>query len=456
MFYRTLIATIATLLAGSVCRGQGYTVSTIAGGGTNRGTDGLGDGGPAANASLSGNGYGLAVDASGNLYISDTGDNLIRKITSDGTISVVAGDVKGNGGGYYGDGGPAIGAGLNSPGGIAVDSSGDLYIADFGNARVRKVSTSGTISTVAGGGTNVTLSAQATQVLLRLGNAIAVDSAGDIFLQYVTGSGASDQVLKVTPDGMIHQFAGDPSAAFGSLGDGGLATKAFILLSGLALDSSGNLCIADRGDNLIRKVDTSGTITSIAGNHTANYSGDGGQATKAGINMPSAIAVDGSGNVYIDDFDDYRIRKITPDGIINTIAGTGAPGSSGDGGPATGAQINFSLTLTRGNDGSVYFTDSRASDGAGVVRLLTYNAPKPAITSGGVVPVFSSATTVQSGEWVSIYGSNLASTTAIWKGDFPTSLGGTSVTIDGSRRTSGTSVRDRSTFKCPTTPPSAA
>jgi uncharacterized protein (TIGR03437 family) len=275
------------------------------------------------------------------------------------------------------------------------------------------------------------LGGQATQTFILEGNGLAVDSAGNIYLSQVVGSGASGQVLKVAQGGVITAFAGDTSAVFSptKLGDGGAATSAFIAQTGLAVDSSGNLYIADAGDNRIRKV-SNGIITTVAGSNSSNYSGDGGLAISAGLNTPSSVAVDAGGNIYIADSGDYRIRKVTPDGNITTIAGNGTPDNSGDGGPATSASLNRLNAIAVGPGGEIYFTDVRVSDGAGLVRVLTPAGSAPAITAGGIVALDSTSNTVQPGEWASIFGSNLANTTASWKGDFPISLGGTSVTID--------------------------
>jgi uncharacterized protein (TIGR03437 family) len=415
----------AALLAASVGQAQNYTVATIAGGSARTGT-------PASMASLAGNDSGLAVDAAGNLYISDSGANVIRKVTPSGAISVVAGDVTKDSGGFYGDGGPAIGAGLNGPGAIALDSGGNLYISDLGNNRVRKVSTNGTISTVAGGGTSSTLGGQATRTYLPLVGGLAVDSSNNVYVGTSTGSGASGQVVKIAPSGTVTAFAGNPSVIYSptNIGDGGPATGAFIALTGLAADTAGNVYIADAGDNRVRKVSSNGIITTIAGTNASNYSGDGGPASSAGLSTPRSVAVDSSGNIYIDDSGDYRIRKVTPDGTITTIAGTGSPGNTGDGGPAASATINSSSTIATGNGGFVYFTDVRASDGAGIIRVLEPIVAAPSISSGGVAPLNSPLNSIQPGEWVSIYGTNLANGTATWNGDFPTSLGGTTVTID--------------------------
>jgi uncharacterized protein (TIGR03437 family) len=436
-----LICLVAAFFGASACWAQSYTINTVAGGGNGGGADGLGDGGPAVMALLRGNDAGVAVDNSGNLYIADTGANLIRKVAPNGTISVAAGDVNGNGGGYYGDGGPAVGAGLNNPFGVAVDAAGNLYIADFGNGRVRKVSTNGTISTVAGGGSNLFLSGPATQAFLPSAVATVVDSAGNIFIGINLGGGASAQVLKVSADGMLRPYAGNPNTSL-SLGDGGPATSAVLTnMTGgsLAVDTGGNLYIADPGNNRIRKVSTGGIITTVAGSNSSNYSGDGGTATSAGLNVPAGVTVDSNGNLYISDSGNYRVRKVTPDGTITTIAGNGHPGFSGDGGPAANAEFFMLGGLAAGKSGGVYVADM----GNARVRLLTPTAPPagspPSIQSGGVVSAgaFGQFTSVAPASWIEIYGSNLATDSRGWAGaDFsgvnaPTSLDGTKVTIGG-------------------------
>src|SRR5437879_1577083 len=227
---------------------------------------GAGDGGDATIANLN-SPAGVSVDSSGNLYIADLGNERIRKIAAaTGIITTVAG----NGVlGFAGDGGAATSASLNSPAGVSVDASGNLYIADYANHRIRKVSAAtGIITTVAGNG--------------------------------------------------INTFAGD----------GGAATSASLNSpSGVALDASGNLYIADYFNNRIRKVDAaSGIITTVAGNGSFGFAGDGGAATSASVSGPAGVAVDAGGNLYIANYSTHRIRKVdAATGIITTVAGNGSP-----------------------------------------------------------------------------------------------------------------------------------
>src|SRR5438093_6773847 len=200
------------------------------------------------------------------LFIANTQNNRIRKVASDGNITTVAGNGTS---GFSGDGGPATSARLAGPSGVAVDGSGNLFIADFGNSRIRKVTPAGIISTVAGGGTG--------------------------------------------------------------FGDGGPATSAALSSPyGVAVDGSGNLFIVDLSNYRIRRVTPGGIITTVAGNGSSFFSGDGGLATSAGL-KPFGVAVDTTGNLFIADFDNYRIRKVTPNGVITTIDGNGTTGYSRDG-----------------------------------------------------------------------------------------------------------------------------
>jgi trimeric autotransporter adhesin len=309
------------------------TITTYAG----NGTKGFaGDSGPGTSAELNGP-NGVAVDASGNLYIADTLNNRIRKVTAGGTITTVAG----NGlTAYSGDNGPATSAAINNPAGVAVDTSGNLYIADYVNARIRKVSNSGTITTIAGTGVQSYSgdNGPATSAELKQPAGVAVDPSGNV---YIADEGNS-VIRKVNTGGIITTIAGN--GTYGDNGDNGAATAASLQgPAGVALDSSGNLYIADYYDQVIRKVDNSGIITTVAGihgnSHAPGFSGDLGSATSAELYSPSAVAVDAVGNLFILDSQNNRVRKVDPSGIINTVAGNGTPGYVGDGGPAILAEL---------------------------------------------------------------------------------------------------------------------
>ena len=306
-----------------------------------------GDGG-AAIAGLLRLPSGVAVDGSGNLYIADTGNHVIREVTPDGTISTLTGI---GGAGFAGDTGPPSGGVIANPEDVAVDGSGNLYIADTGNLCVRKIA-SDVISTVAGRGTDTSDGVQATTAALNGPFALAVDSAGNF---YVAEWGSS-RIRKVDTKGVITTVAGTGTAGFG--GDGGPAAKAQLSTpAGLALDSAGNLYIADFGNNRIRQVSSSGNIATVAGNGNFWYSGDGGAATSAQLNGPTGIAVDAGGNVYFADTLNHRVRKMSPDGTITTVAGTGTGGFGGDGGAAGAAQLNQPFGLALAAAGNLYIAD---------------------------------------------------------------------------------------------------
>ncbi len=432
--------------------GQSGTITTYAGDGNGY----SGDGGPATSAGLDGP-SGLAMDSNRNLYIADTGNNVIRKVSPDGIITTYAGN--GNAG-FSGDGAPATAASLNihiDPVGVAVDASGNLYIADTLNNRIRMVSaSSGIITTVAGNGFGATEGlggfsgdgGPATAAELFAPTGLAVDSSGNLYIADL----GNMRVRKVSSNGTITTVAGSgctlsestPDCG-GFSGDGGPATSATLNRpSALAFDTAGNLYIADNENNRIRKVSPAGVITTFAGigpacefqnlSCTGSFSGDGGPATSAGLNAPQGLATDRAGNVYISDTNNLRVRVVSPAGIITTYAGDGQFDynifdSAGDGGPATSALINLPDGLATDTAGDLFISDNLRSR----VREVfgPGSATAPSITSGGVVPIYSTVTKIQPGEWISIYGTSLAASTATWNGNFPTSLGGTSVTIDG-------------------------
>ena len=321
-------------------------ITTIAGNGT---TGYSGDGGAATSAELN-TPSGVTVDGTGNIYIADYSNNRVRKVSTSGIITTVAGNGKA---GYSGDGGPATSAELFNPTGVAVDGLGNIYIADKYNNRIRKVSTSGTISTVAGNGKAGYSGdgGSATSAELFNPTGVAVDGLGNIFI----ADRNNNKIRKVSASGIISTVAG---GGHNGLGDGSAATNA-VLKSPycVAVDSSGNIYIAD-GDNLrIRKVSISGIINTVAGNGTAGYSGDGGPATSAELGVQAGVAVDDSGNIYLVDYNNIRIRKVSTSGIISTVAGNGTTGYSGDGGPATSAELNYPNGVAVDGSGNIYIAD---------------------------------------------------------------------------------------------------
>jgi sugar lactone lactonase YvrE len=336
----------------------GGTISTIAGNGqANFG----GDNGPATSAQLSAP-DGVAVDHSGNVYIADFLNNRVRMVSPGGVITTIAGN--GNSG-FSGDGGPATSAQLSQPAGLAVDAAGNLYIADSNNSVVRKVTPAGVISTVAGTGGSQGYSgdgAAATSAKMMAPFGLAVDSAGNLYIADFYG-----WIRKVTAStGVISTIAGNGSVGYS--GDGGPATAAqFYYPVGVALDVAGNVYVADSNNGAVRMVSSNGTISTVAGNGTLSYAGDGALATFAQFSQISSIAVDALGNVYVADTGNQAIRLFPIGGIVTTIAGNGTEGYTGDGGPATQAEMNGPKAVAVTSSGNVYFADS----GNNSVRLLT-------------------------------------------------------------------------------------
>jgi len=339
-----------------------------------------GDNGVATSAKLN-SPSDVAFDSAGNWYIADYTNCRIRKVTiATGNISTVAG----NGTcGYSGDGAAATSANLNNPNSVVIDSAGNIYIADATGNRIRKVTIStGYISTVAGTGTGGYFGdgGAATSARLNSPSGIALDSSGNIYI----ADRLNNRIRKVTiSTGYISTVAGNGSTCgspTGGCSDGSAATSANLTgPNAVALDSSGNIYIADNGDNRVREVTIStGNIGTVAGNGTAGYSGDGGAATSAEINGPSGVALDSSRNIYISDYGNYRIRKVNAGtGTISTLAGNGTNGSTGNNGPATSAEFT-SNEIEVDSLGNVYIADSVNS----VVLKVQVNATFPATTLG--------------------------------------------------------------------------
>ena len=299
---------------------------------------------------------GLAFDQSGSLYFAEEGTCSIRRITPDGIIHRVMGG--GHQCGFTGDGGPAANARIQYPLGIAFDGKGNLYIADTDNKRIRKIDTSGNISTVAGtgaGGNNGD-GGPAVSASLAFPADVAIDAAGNLF---IADSGIS-AIRKVTPSGTITTLAGN-SAIWPPTysGDGEQATAASLDHPfGLAFDPAGNLHFSDQNNRRVRRITSSGIISTVAGNGVANFSGDDGPAVQAAMDFPTDVEVDSLGNLYIADAMNHRVRKVTPAGTITTIAGTGVAGFSGDGGAAVSAQLHTPVSVAIDSSGNVYIADA--------------------------------------------------------------------------------------------------
>lgn len=318
-------------------------IISLMGGG---GLDPDGDGGPATSVRLIGP-AGLAIDGEGGLYIAERQGHRIRRISADGVMATVAG---GNGKGFSGDGGHARDAQVAEPEGIAVDGDGNIFIADTGNYRVRKIAPGGIITTIAGGGTTFPGDAvPASSAALFIPSNVASDQEGNIYL-------AAGWIQKVSRDGLISIVAGNGTYSYA--GDGGPATAA--QLRGAAdavVDHAGNVLISDWANSMIRRVGKDGIITTIAGNGKYGFSGDGGPAARASFSVPHGLAVDASGSLLMADSENHRIRKISAEGIVTTVAGNGIPIRAGDGGPATSASINYPLGITVDRQGNLFIAD---------------------------------------------------------------------------------------------------
>jgi sugar lactone lactonase YvrE len=296
------------------------------------------------------------VDTSGNVYIADSSNNRVRKV-SGGTITTLAGSGVA---GYSGDGGSAVGAQLEYPNAVAVDSAGNVYIVDAGNGRIRTVSPGGTITTVAGGGASLGDGGAATSAQLFNPEGVAVDASGYIYI----ADTLNQRIRRVSPGGIITTFAGTGTSGYA--GDGGPATSAQVSYpTGVAVDAAGNVYVADSGNERIRKVTTNGNISTIAGNGSYGYSGDGGPATSAELEYPTSVSVDALGNLFI--MDSLRVRMVSTSGIITTIAGNGKQGYFGDGGPATNAELNFPSGTALDSAGNIYVADTSNN----AIRLLS-------------------------------------------------------------------------------------
>jgi uncharacterized protein (TIGR03437 family) len=383
---------------------QSYLISTVAG----NGTQGFsGDSADPKAAQLSWPGR-VAIDSSGKLYIADGGNHRIR-LVSGTTITTFAGNGTA---GFAGDNAAAASAQLNNPCGVAVDSAGNVYIADSTNNVVRKVTAGGTISTFAGnnptGAGYAGDTAAATSALLNNPVAVAVDAAGNVYI-----ADANNNVIRKVAGGNISTVVGG-AATYTQLNHP----------DGLAVDAAGNIYIADTVGRRLLKF-SNGTVTVLAGDGNIGFGGDNGPATKASLYDPMGVAVDAAGNVYIADTFNGRIRKISTNGNIATIAGTRFFAYTGDGGPALNASLFFPHDVAVDSSGNVFISDTFNH----AIRKLTIAAVTTNITS--VVNAASFLPRVSPGALATVFGTGFASAASSATAPLPMSLAGVSVSVNG-------------------------
>jgi trimeric autotransporter adhesin len=364
-----LIVLVAALLLPYQTTGQTtvvpYTIDSIAGVGPV-----LGDGGPATSAQLF-MPAGLAVDKTGILYISDIANYRIRKVSAAGAITTLTGNgVRA----LSGDRGPAANAQITEVYGMALDKDGNLYFADLASSRVRKIATDGIISTIAGGKNGFSGDGgPATAAQLNRPYSVAVDGSGNIYI----ADTYNYRIRKISADGTITTAAG--TGTRGHTGDDGPAQNAQIMgVVALAMDAAGNLYFPEPSGNRVRKVDTSGVIRTIAGTGEEGFNGDDRPATTAQLSQPTGVGVDSAGNVYIADSQNGRIRKVTPAGLITTVAGGGDNYFPQDGNLATDAGLPPLQGLLVDSAGNIYFTDQFT----GLVRKVTTDGRIRAVAGG--------------------------------------------------------------------------
>lgn len=351
-----LILTLALVLFAPQVSSAQYTISTVAGGGP--GASGLAE----LSASIGYPGT-IAFDTAGNAYVADIYSSRVLKVNAAGIVTAVAGN---DTSGYSGDGGPATSAALSHPIGVAVDSAGNVFIADTGNSVIREVMAStGNIQTVAGNGVaGYSGDGSATSVELNEPFGVSVDGSGNIFI-----ADTSNCLVRKVSGGALTTIGGNPTlqSPCGYSGDGPATTEQLSLPEGVFVDGSGNVFIADTDNSLIREV-TSGNIQTVVGTYYdfetsgCNYSGDGGLPTAASAYLcaPSAVFVDVSGDIFIADTNNVVIREVVAAGDIETVAGNnaGGPGYSGDTGPAASAQLNYPNDMYVDGAGDIFIADT--------------------------------------------------------------------------------------------------
>jgi sugar lactone lactonase YvrE len=408
--YLLLLASVFTLGLSTASLAQ--TITLWAGNGT---SGYMGDNGPATNAELKDT-QGIGTDASGNVYIADPSNHVVRKITPAGIISTFAGS---NTAVVLGDGGPATAALIVAPSGIAVDAAGNVYIGDISN-RIRKVNTLGIISTIAGNGTAGSIgdNGPATAAEINQPEALAVDNKGNVYI----GTVGDNKVRMVNSSGIISLVAGNGIA--GATGDGSPATSAKLNFpSGLAVDTFGNVYIADMANSKIREVwKSNGNIYTFAGNGTPGSAGDNGAAGSAQLRAPQGVHLDIYGNLYVADGPNFTVRRISgSSSIITTVVGVGTSGSTGDNGPANAAKLNDPRDVAFDPSGNMFISDAGNSKVRKItpipsVLVLNNSAPLCIAATNTLSDAISGGTWSSSNTIVATVGSSSGIVTAVTAG----------------------------------------
>ena len=390
---------------------QQYTISTIGGNGTSGYIDGTVDGSEFATPAA------VAVDSKGNVYVADSVNHRVRMISA-GTVSTVAGDGTA---GFSGDKDAATSAELDYPSGLVMDKSGNLYISDMKNQVIRKVDTNGKITSYAGNNTlgqgygQDNVAATSAQLYNPIG--LALDGSGNL---YIADSNAGANAS--TTQGLIREVNASTAIITTPVGLGATAGL-FICPEGVAVDASGAIYISDIELHTVSKYANGALTLNFAGDGYLGFSGDGGPAADATLGDPVGVALDAAGNLYIADASNMRIRRVTTDGIISTIAGTGTYGYSGDGGPALKAELWSPRGVAVDASGNVYIADTQNN----VIRQLT--PMTPAITPGGVTNAANFQAKVSPGALASVFGTGFSSGSYTSVAPFPATLGGESVIV---------------------------
>lgn len=327
-------------LSGTPLPPNGGIVTTLAGSGAAGYADGTGT---AAQFNYP---MSVAVDASGDVYVADTLNNRIRKITSGGTVTTFAG----SGSPSFADG-TGTAAGFNSPYSVAVDASGNIYVADTSNQCIRKITPSGVVTTLAGSGTRGFADGTGAAAEFNYPEGIAVDASGNVYV----ADDSNERIRKISPSGDVTTLAGSGTAG---LADGTGTAAQFDSPDGIVVDSSGNVYVAEAGTNRIRKVTANGVVTAFVGAVPARGSGGyaDGTGTAAKFLDPFGLATDSSGNIYVADTNNHRIREVTPAGVVSTLAGSGTAAFAD--GTGTAAQFNYPGGVAVDSSGAVYVADS--------------------------------------------------------------------------------------------------